>query len=255
MKAVFGFKQALEIVMFLIIALMAKTLKGQIPDTLYYQQLAIDTTITENVETIIGTIVTTVDSVEVITYDTTTLTTYDTTLTTKYLLYQARTLDNTGVSIAEPFDISMTGEQVANYAFDLIYRNEQANWMDAARLMKREKLARLYAPVNQIIRDMNGYGFFVMTRMKFIDQYEGTWVANEGNNLTYFTIDDRGRIAESDRFGVAIEGGKTSNINIYTEKRFKITNYFESITNQTYFNKQIDNDVYIGGSIILRKIR
>lgn len=51
MKTVFGFKQALEIVMFLIIALMAKTLKGQIPDTLYYQQLAIDTTITESAVT------------------------------------------------------------------------------------------------------------------------------------------------------------------------------------------------------------
>lgn len=250
MKTTFGFKQALEIIMFLIIALMAKTLEGQIPDTLYYQQLGFDTTITENSITTIDTIVG-----DETTYDTTITITYDTVLTEKFLLYQTRVLDNTGITVAEPFDISMTKEQIADYAFDLIYRNEMMNWMDAARLMKREKLARLYQPVNQIIRDMYGYGFFVMTRMKFIDNYEGIWYANDGGTVSFFTVDDRGRITESDRFGVPVEGGRTTNMSIYTEKRFKITNYFTSITNQTYFNKQIDTDLYVGDSVRLKKIK
>jgi len=70
------------------------------------------------------------------------------------------------VKTIEPIDKVMDSTQVAEYAFNIIYRNENLNWLDAARLMQREKLAKLYAPVNEIIRDMQGYGFFVKNSAK-----------------------------------------------------------------------------------------
>ena len=238
---VLTFRQALHIVAFLVAALLAKYTEAQIPDTIYYQQIGIDTVYNYNIDVdSLGQ----PDSLGI-----------DTVYEPQYVIYQSSVLPTTGINSVEPMDVLMTKEQVADYAFDLIYRNEQANWADAARLMRREKLARLYAPVNNIIRDMYGYGFFVMTRQKHIDKYEGLWTASEAGVRTYFTVNKFGQVVETNAAGVPIEGGRTANMGIYTENRFKITNYFTAITNQEYFNKQFDSDLYVAGNVYLRKLK
>ena len=222
------FYQALHILTFIVIAIISKTVRGQVPDTLYYEPFTFITDAETN-----GTS----DSQQYL------------------IMYESKTLPNSQLSVVAPIDKLMDSTQVAEYAFNIIYRNENLNWLDAARLMQREKLARLYAPVNTIIRDMYGYGFFVMTRQKFGSGYEGLWTYVENGQRGYFTVDNRNRVTECDRTGTAIEGGKTATLAIYTENRFKIPNFFSSITNQTYFNKELDGINYIADNIRTFKIR
>jgi len=157
------FRHALEIVLFIVIAIIAKTTKAQVPDTIFYQPFTF------------------ID-------DATTNGTSDS--QTYLMVYESKTLPNSQLSVIEPIDKLMDSAQVADYAFNLIYRNENLNWLDAARLMKREKLARLYAPVNDIIRSMEGYGFFVKTRLKFGDGFEGRWIARiNGGDIIWLKVD------------------------------------------------------------------
>ena len=143
MKTAFTFRQTLEIVMFIIIVLFSKALKSQVPDSIYYIPFTFTTEETTG----------TLDS-------------------QAFIVYESKILPNTGVMTFEAIDKVMDSAQVAEYAFNIIYRNENLNWLDAARLMQREKLQRLYAPVNSIIKDMEGYGFFVKTRLKFGTGFE-----------------------------------------------------------------------------------
>lgn len=94
-----------------------------------------------------------------------------------------------------------------------------------------------------------------MTRRKHIDRYEGLWTALEAGVRTYFTINNLGQIVETNAAGTPIEGGRTANLSIYTENTFKITNYFTAITNQEYFNKQFDSDLYVAENVYLRKLK
>ena len=112
------FSQALHIVAFLVAALLAKFVDAQVPDTLYYEPFTFVT-------------------------DAETSGTSD---SQSYLImYESKTLPNSQLSVVAPIDKLMDSTQVAEYAFNIIYRNENLNWLDAARLMQREKLARLYA--------------------------------------------------------------------------------------------------------------
>ena len=114
-----------------------------------------------------------------------------------------------------------------NNAFDLIYQNEYKNWVDEARLMDRQKSARLYAPVNNIIRDMYGYGFFVMTRQKFGSGYEGKWIARvNGGDIIWFTVDSRLNMVETNIDWTPKEGGRSGRMILYTENRCKVQSFF-----------------------------
>ena len=111
MKTLFGFKEVTQIVIFIIIAIFAKYAKGQVPDTIYYQPF---------------------------TYITDTETTGTADSQFAFMVYESKILPNTGVKTIEPIDKVMDSTQVAEYAFNIIYRNENLNWLDAARLMQRE---------------------------------------------------------------------------------------------------------------------
>jgi len=231
MKTLFTFRQALEIVMFIMIVLFSKALKSQVPDSIYYVPF------TYTIEETVGTS----DS-------------------QAFIVYESKILPNTGVMTFEAIDKVMDSTQVSEYAFNLIYRNENLNWLDAARLMKREKLSRLYAPVNTIIRDMYGYGFFVMTRQKFGGGYEGKWIARvNGGNIIWFTVDAFMNATETNQDWSAKEGARTGKILVYTENRCKVQSFFPEIDQRDYFNKELDSDFFVvesnGNKVILRKIQ
>jgi hypothetical protein len=227
------FRHALEIVLFVVIAIIAKATKAQVPDTIYYQPFTF------------------ID-------DATTNGTSDS--QTYLMVYESKTLPNSGVNVIEPIDKLMDSAQVADYAFNIIYRNENLNWLDAARLMKREKLSRLYAPVNTIIRDMYGYGFFVMTRQKFGSGYEGKWIARvNGGDIIWFTVDRFMNATETNQDWSEKENARTGKILVYTENRCKVQSFFPEIDQRDYFNKELDSDFFVvesnGNKVILRKIR
>jgi len=231
MKTAFTFRQTLEIVMFIIIVLFSKSLKSQVPDSIYY-----------------------------VPFTFTTEETVDTSDSQAFIIYESKILPNTGVMTFEAIDKVMDSTQVSEYAFNLIYRNENLNWLDAARLMKREKLARLYAPVNTIIRDMYGYGFFVMTRLKFGSGYEGKWIARvNGGDIIWFTVDRFMNATETNQDWSAKEGARTGKILVYTENRCKVQSFFPEIDQRDYFNKELDSDFFVvesnGNKVILRKIQ
>jgi len=164
------------------------------------------------------------------------------------------------IPIIKPIDELMDSSQVAEYAFNLIYENEYLNWVDAARLMDREKSARLYAPVNNIIRDMYGYGFFVMTRQKFGGGYEGKWIARvNGGDIIWFTVDAFMNLTETEMDWTPKENGRTGKILVYTENRCKVQSFFAEADQRDFFNKQFDSPFYVsetnGNRIILRKVR
>jgi len=227
------FRHALEIVLFIVIAIIAKTTKAQVPDTIFYQPFTF------------------ID-------DATTNGTSDS--QTYLMVYESKTLPNSQLSVIEPIDKLMDSAQVADYAFNLIYRNENLNWLDAARLMKREKLARLYAPVNDIIRSMEGYGFFVKTRLKFGDGFEGRWIARiNGGDIIWLKVDRFMNVTETTMQGEVIENGRTGRLLIYTENRFKVQTLFNDVIDfRDYWNKELDSPFFViesqGNKVIMRKI-
>ena len=232
MKAIFGFKQITEIVMFIILAFwLHYSSKGQVPDSIYYVPF------TFTVDETVGTS----DS-------------------QAFIVYESKTLPNTKIMTFQAIDKAMDSTQVAEYAFNLIYRNENLNWLDAARLMKREKLARLYAPVNEIIREMEGYGFFVKTRLKFGDSFEGRWIARiNGGDIIWLEVDRLMNVTETTMQGEPIENGRTGKMLIYTENRFKVQTLFNDVIDfRDYWNKELDSDFFVieseGNKVIMRKI-
>jgi hypothetical protein len=231
MKTLFTFRQALEIVMFIMIVLFSKALKSQVPDSIYYIPFTFTTEETTG----------TLDS-------------------QAFIVYESKILPNTGVMTFEAIDKVMDSAQVAEYAFNIIYRNENLNWLDAARLMQREKLQRLYAPVNSIIRDMEGYGFFVKTRLKFGTGFEGRWIARiNGGDIIWLEVDRLMNVTETTMQGDPIENGRIGKMLIYTENRFKVQTLFNDVIDfRDYWNKELDSDFFViesdGNKVIMRKI-
>jgi len=231
MKTEFTFRQALEIVMFIIIVLFSKALKSQVPDSIYYVPFTFTTEETAGAS----------DS-------------------QAFIVYESKILPNTGVMTFDAIDKVMDSAQVAEYAFNIIYRNENLNWLDAARLMQREKLQRLYAPVNSIIRDMEGYGFFVKTRLKFGTGYEGRWIARiNGGDIIWLKVDRLMNVTETTMQGEVVEGGRTGKLLLYTENRFKAQTLFNDVIDfRDFWNKELNSDFFVieseGNKVIMRKI-
>ena len=229
MKTLFTFRQALEVVMFIMIVLFSKALKSQVPDSIYYVPFTTEETV-------------------------------DTSNSQAFIVYESKILPNTGVMTFEAIDKVMDSTQVSEYAFNLIYRNENLNWLDAARLMKREKLARLYAPVNDIIRSMEGYGFFVKTRIKFGDGFEGRWIARiNGGDIIWLEVDRFMNATETEMNWTPKENGRKGRILVYTENRCKVQNFFPEANVRDYYNKELDSEFFVaetnGNRIIMRKVR
>jgi len=217
--------------MFIIIVLFSKALKSQVPDSIYYVPFTFTTEETAG----------TSDS-------------------QAFIVYESKILPNTGVLTFEAIDKVMDSAQVAEYAFNIIYRNENLNWLDAARLMQREKLQKLYAPVNSIIRDMEGYGFFVKTRLKFGTGYEGRWIARiNGGDIIWLKVNRLMNVTETTMQGEVVEGGRTGKLLLYTENRFKAQTLFDDVIDfRDFWNKELNSSFFVieseGNKVIMRKI-
>ena len=200
---------------------------SQIPDTIYYQPFTYT--------------------------DTETTGTSDSQL---YILFEAKTLPNTLMKLPQPIDKAMTGTEVADYVFNLIYRYENLNWLDEARVQQRLRANRLMPVANEIIKDFVGYGYYPYARQKFISQFQGIYrVVGVNRSIEHLLIRANGTMAECDADGVVLEGGKTGSIQILTENRFRVVSYFgESVV---VFNKELDTPVFFStlAQTRLRKIK
>lgn len=170
-----------------------------------------------------------------------------------YILFEAKTLPNTLYKLPQPIDKAMTGSEVADYVFNLIYRYENLNWLDEARIQQRVKSNGLMPTVNKIMQDMTGQGYFITAREKFINSYQGVYAIRQPQkSLEYFIIRSNGAILECDENGQVIENGKRGAIQIFTENRFRIVNYYDApIT----YNKELDTPFFYSTLNRIRKIK
>jgi hypothetical protein len=157
-------------------------------------------------------------------------------------------------------DRLMDSSEVAEYAFDMILRVEEDNYIDATRLKERENLARLYAPVNDIIRDMLGYGFFVKTREMFGSAFEGRWIARiNGGDIIWLNVDEFMRVTETTQRGEEIENGREGRFLLYTNTRMKVTGLLDDVIDfRDYWNKERNTPFWFYDNginrVMLRKI-
>jgi hypothetical protein len=173
-----------------------------------------------------------------------------------FLIYETKTLPNSLLKVAYPIDKPMTGEQVAEYVFNLIYRNENLNWLDEARVQQRIKANNLMPTANKILQDFTGAGYFPYARNKFIAQFQGVYrVAAVNKSVEYFLIRANGTIVQCDETGTIISGGKTGALQILTENRFRVVSYFGDTV--AIFNKELDSPFFFStiAQARIRKIK
>jgi len=173
-----------------------------------------------------------------------------------FIVYESKTLQNSQYKFNYPIDKAMTGQEVADYVFNLIYRNENLNWLDEARVQQRLRANRLMPVANEIIKDFIGYGYYPYSRTKFIAQYQGIYrVIGLNKSIEHLLIRANGTIAECDADGVLLENGKTGSIQILTENRFRVVSYFGE--NVVVFNKELDTPFFFStlAQTRIRKIK
>lgn len=163
-----------------------------------------------------------------------------------YVVYEGIYYPNVDTVIEQPIDKVMTYSDVVNYMYNLVYRAENGNWMDEARMMTRNKLKGLVSSINSILTQLSGKTYFQMSEDKYSYAYKGVWSAEYSDTVEYFMLSDSGQVFECDIFGDEISGGKKGTYDIYTENRFKISNYFpqELVPYTTVFNKELNSDNY-----------
>jgi len=174
-----------------------------------------------------------------------------------YILFEAKTLPNTLYKLPQPIDKAMTGSELADYVFNLIYRYENLNWLDEARIQQRVKSNGLMPTINKIMQDFTGSGYFPNARNKFINGLQGVYIIRGINRTTeYFLIRNNGTIAQCDENGTVIVGGKTGSIQILTENRFRIASYFGAEIGTATFNKELDSSFFFSNQaqVRIRKI-
>ena len=173
-----------------------------------------------------------------------------------YIVYESKTLPNSLYKFNYPIDKAMTGQEVADYVFNLIYRNENLNWLDEARVQQRLRANRLMPIANEIIKDFVGYGYYPYARQKFIAQFQGIYrVVGVNRSIEHLLIRANGTMAECDADGVVLENGKTGSIQILTENRFRVVSYFgDSVV---VFNKELDTPFFFStlAQTRIRKIK
>jgi hypothetical protein len=156
-----------------------------------------------------------------------------------FIVYESKTLPNSNYKFNYPIDKAMTGQEVADYVFNLIYRNENLNWLDEARVQQRTKANGLMPTANKILQDFTGAGYFPYARQKFIAQFQGVYrVVGVNKSIEHLLIRANGTIVQCDETGTIISGGKTGTIQILTENRFRVVSYFGA--NPATFNKELD---------------
>jgi len=173
-----------------------------------------------------------------------------------YIVYESKTLPNSNYKFNYPIDKAMTGQEVADYVFNLIYRNENLNWLDEARVQQRIRANRLMPIANEIIKDFTGGGYYPYSREKFIAQFQGVYrVVGVNKSIEHLLIRANGTIAECDADGVVLENGKTGSIQILTENRFRVVSYFGE--NVVVFNKELDTPFFFStlAQTRMRKIK
>jgi hypothetical protein len=175
-----------------------------------------------------------------------------------YILFEAKTLPNTLLKLPQPIDKAMTRTEIAEYVFNLVYRYENLNWLDEARIQQRQKSNSLMQPINKIMQDFTGVGYFPNARQKFIAGLQGVYIVRNPNRTTeYFLIRQNATIVECTEDGTAIIGGKTGSIQILTENRFRITSYFGAEAGTATFNKELDTPFFFSNQaqVRIRKIK
>jgi hypothetical protein len=170
-----------------------------------------------------------------------------------FIVYESKTLPNSNYKFNYPIDKAMTGQEVADYVFNLIYRNENLNWLDEARIRQRQKSNNLLPVINNIIKDFTGSGYFPYARNKFIGNIQGVYIVrNVNKTVEYLLIRQNGTVVQCDESGTVINNGKSGSIQILTENRFRINSYFGEAP--TLFNKELDTNFFFSNVARIRKL-
>lgn len=172
-----------------------------------------------------------------------------------YVIYEGKTLPNTNLVVNTPVDKKFTKQELINYLTNLIYRNENLNWLDEARLMERQKLETIYPMVNGILNGLEVEGFHKQMLSKFSSSFVGTWKLTSSGLESYLKILDTGVVLVCDEFGEPISGKTPGSILVKTENRFIITG-LEGLTTTT-FNKSINKNDFLDATLtkVLSKVQ
>jgi len=213
-----------------VLTFVSVNMYAQIPDTIYYQPFTFT-----NSETL-GVSESFVD-----------------TASSYYLLFESKTLPNSGIALPTPIDKVMTSGEVVDYAYNLIYRNENLNWLDEARLNQREKGNQLLPAVNKILQELASSNYFQYARTKLGSSYEGVYrvVLTPSRTIEHFLVRPNGTVVQCDETGSVITGGKSGVMQIFTENRFRLNNYFGT---NVVFNKELDSNFFFSDVARVRKL-
>lgn len=143
-----------------------------------------------------------------------------------YVVYEGIYYPNIDTIIEQPVDKIMTPNDIINYMYNLIYRAENGNWMDEARIISRNKLKGLVSSVNTFLTQLSGNTYFEMTKSKYGYLYEGVWSVEYGDTSEYLLLRNDGNVVECDILGDEVQNGKKGTYNILTENRFELNDYF-----------------------------
>ena len=171
-----------------------------------------------------------------------------------YIIYEGRKLYNLDKTINTPIDRKFTEKTLTDYLVNTIYRNENLNWIDNARLMERSNIDDLYTTVNGIFQSLNIGSYYDQMLQRHSSSFAGTWEVTLNGVLNYITLSEDGTAFYSDASGVAIEGKSQGSFWIKSENRFMISG-LEGIDSKI-FNKELNGSLFYDNTMesILKKI-
>lgn len=165
---------------------------------------------------------------------------------TYYVVYEGIYYPNVDTIIEHPVDKIMTPNDIISYMYNLIYRAENGNWMDEARIISRNKLKGLVNSVNTFLNLLSGNNYYQISQNKYGYLYNGMWSAEYADSTEYFLLTNEGQVLECDILGEITQNGKTGTYEILTENRFRILNYFPQslVPNTSSFNKEYNSEYF-----------
>lgn len=196
---VLTFRQSLQIVLFLVMALLSKFTQAQIPDTIYVEPYDGSNSI---VLGLVGS-----DGISDVSQD-------------LYVIYEGKYLPNLDKTINSPVDRKFTRDALIDYLTNIIYRNESLNWLDEARLLSRDKLYKVYSNVDGILAGLNSDGYYDIMLGRFSGTFLGVWKIESGGSISYVKLTETGEALPCDEIGEVITNKTAGTFSVKSENRF-----------------------------------
>lgn len=159
-----------------------------------------------------------------------------------YVVYEGKHFPNLNTTVESPVDKKFTKAELISYLTNTIYRNENLNWLDEARLIERKKLDNLYPMVNSMLSALDSEGFHKLMTEKFSSQFVGVWKLDVDGEVTYLKFEETGLVFVCDEFGEIVSGQTPGSFLVKTENRFIVTGL--DVIEATTFNKVLSGSYF-----------